>query len=112
MKTMRSLLILGLLVAGAGHLPGSDGGVFELRGEAVPASRLGQGPLAGGRFVAYGGVVAPTSPQGGGYVLAPVASCATNQVLQATSGCGCLCSGIFTDGFESGDTTAWSSQSP
>ncbi|MGE0639440.1 MAG: hypothetical protein AB7G12_16715 [Thermoanaerobaculia bacterium] len=64
-------------------------------------------PLASGDFSLIGTIPPRTYPQGEGYVLTPaVASCGAGL---GAGGCGCLCSSaIFSDGFESGDLSAWS----
>lgn len=76
---------------------------YVLQGQVATETRT---QLSGGNFSLSGAVPPATFPQGEGYVLTPAtAGCSANR---GSGGCGCLCSdGIFSDGFETGDTSAW-----
>jgi len=112
MRTTGSGLVFTLLLAAtAAQAQEATGGGYRLTGQAVSADRA---PLAGGAFVLSAQVVPPTAPRGGDFLLiSGPASCATGAASQAGGGCGCLClDTIFADGFESGNTSAWSSSTP
>jgi hypothetical protein len=112
MRTIGPGLVLTmLLAAAAAEAQEAAGGAYRLHREAVSAERT---PLAGAGFVLSAEVVPPTSPRGGGFLLTSGrASCAGGAASQAGGGCGCLClDTIFADGFESGNTSAWSSSTP
>ena len=107
----RILLLLSLsilAVAAPGFLRGAESSEFTIDARAVP---LHESASAGGEFSLEGNVAPRIDPQKSDLALEP--SCVGGALKLGTAECGCLCGGaIFEDGFESGDTTAWSSSVP
>jgi hypothetical protein len=83
----------------------SQDGRFTLSGKA---SKLPGRELRGGRYSLVAEASAQQESRGGAFALT------TSEVSEAVAGgCPCFCGALlFTDGFESGDLTAWASSAP
>ena len=111
MNTKRSLLLLSLSIlamAAPGFLRGAESSEFAIEARALPHHEASP---TSGEFTLDGNVVSRIDTQKNDLTLEP--SCVGGALKLGTAECGCLCGGaIFEDGFESGDTTAWSSSVP
>jgi hypothetical protein len=87
-------VVLPLAFSPAGRAEEAAAGRYRLT-EAT--SRFESASLAGDGFALEGAVAPRNAPQGEGFVLHP----------EGTVGCACF-DRIFADGFEAGDTSAWS----
>ena len=93
---------------------------------AVPATEGPSAAMAGTGFELEGRILDDGVSAGNGFELRGAASSAVTRYPVAgesealalgcrsrgSVGCACLCSALFEDGFESGDTSAWSSTTP
>lgn len=97
-------LVVALLGVGGASLFAEGG--LELTGRIAPSD---PGRSAGGSFVVESvGTQPESSSSGKDLVLRR-----TGSTMNGGGDCACLSdSSIFTDGFESGDTSAWSSTTP
>lgn len=102
--------LVAVLVGGvlhAGHV-GTEPPVvpeFTLDGRVL---RPGSGTSAAGEFVLATTGAARDELRGEDFALTDPGE----RMLATKSGGSCLCQGLFTDGFESGDTSAWSASAP
>ncbi|MBZ0114868.1 MAG: hypothetical protein K8J08_20575 [Thermoanaerobaculia bacterium] len=102
-----------LLMAGAGYSFTDPEDRFELRGRVFEVANGTEVPAVGGGFELSGEVEPRTLALAVRSEFTLASPCAS-QGDGAPGPCGCLCGAtpIFADGFESGNTIAWSSQAP
>lgn len=96
------LLIAAVLAAAASGAPAGEPPVLQLSGRVLPDNG---GVSTGGRFVLERLTPAEPLARGGRYELLSLGGPGSGQDQGAGT---CLCGSLFADGFESGDTSAWS----
>jgi hypothetical protein len=99
-------LLIALLASVSG-VAGATEPEYDVSGHLLRGDR---GALAGGRFVLSGAAPHPISPRGGALAVTQ----ATRPAAQLSpAGALCFCGApLFADGFESGNTAAWSAVDP
>ena len=93
-RTIAFAAVLPLVLAPGGAAEGREDAGYRLT-EATAEG--GAAPLHADGFALEGAVAPRSAPQGGGYVVVP----------EGVGDCACF-DQIFIDGFEAGDTSAWS----
>jgi hypothetical protein len=112
-QALLQLMVLSVMLSGTGPPAGVREGDFALRARAFDpvAARSGHMPSVGGGFELSAQTDSRRERLDDPGRFSLQVSCAS---AGASGPCGCLCgsSPIFADGFESGDTTSWSSSTP